>query len=86
MVVFTSLALFRVEGASTDDDDEAEEGGEEDDETIRFEFLAQGLRRLQELVAVIEPGWLDEATDAENNGGLPEVFDIDEEATCAAVP
>ncbi|WP_158244676.1 hypothetical protein, partial [Pseudomonas sp. GP01-A4] len=37
-------------------------------EAVGFEFVAQWLARLQELVAIVEPGWLDQASDGKNDG------------------
>ena len=55
------------------------------DQAIGFEFLAERLRWLEELVAVVEPCWLYEASDGEDDSGLPEVFGGYEEPASTAL-
>ena len=56
------------------------------DETVQFKLFGQRSHGLQELVTIIEPSRLNKATDAENDSGLPKVFEIDENPVSTVKP
>ena len=51
-------------------------------QAVVFKFIGERFAGLEKLVAVVDPGWPNEATYREDDGRLPKVFRGDEVAAC----